>query len=470
MGPNWIHGTQHNPILDVARQTGSSLHSWKEGLNIVDEKGSLLSRSQAKAASDRIWSIINDAFKYSNDFSSSIPPSESLLDYVASRIQEDSASPRGDRTELEGQEAALTEQQLLWVAQLWGPFIGDAVQRQSLKFFWLEECIEGENLFISSTYKSVLNRVAELPLKVAELQLNKKVIQIECVVNGRDGAWTLVETQNGETQYFDEVVITAPLGWLKRNEHAFTPGLSPEMSHAIASISYGHLEKVYVTFPQAFWQRSSEDAVPGSTSGEDHEDYEFDDFTHWMRPTYAPDQNPNSWTQDCVNLAAINGECAQPTLLFYLYGPCSAHITSLLSSHDQRQHHDLLDAFFLPYYSRLPNYCQDSSECSPIGILATRWSTDELAGFGSYSNFQVGLTNADKEIEAMRYGMPERRFWFAGEHTAPFVAIGTTTGAYWSGEGVAQRIIEAYGGTRTDPETFRAATGKGEPRMVEREH
>lgn len=34
--------------------------------------------------------------------------------------------------------------------------------------------------------------------------------------------------------------------------------------------------------------------------------------------------------------------------------------------------------------------------------------------------------------------------WFAGEHTAPFIALGTTTGAYWSGEGVARRIVRAY--------------------------
>lgn len=35
--------------------------------------------------------------------------------------------------------------------------------------------------------------------------------------------------------------------------------------------------------------------------------------------------------------------------------------------------------------------------------------------------------------------------WIAGEHTSPFVALGTVTGAWWSGEGVAGRIVEAYG-------------------------
>lgn len=70
---------------------------------------------------------------------------------------------------------------------------------------------------------------------------------------------------------------------------------------------------------------------------------------------------------------------------------------------------------------------------------------DNLAGNGSYSNFPTGLEQGDKDIEVMREGIPGRGIWFAGEHTSPFVAIGTVTGAYWSGEGVAKRIAEAYG-------------------------
>jgi len=45
----------------------------------------------------------------------------------------------------------------------------------------------------------------------------------------------------------------------------------------------------------------------------------------------------------------------------------------------------------------------------------------------------------------LRKGLPERGVWMAGEHCAPFVALGTVTGAYWSGEGVAKRVGEVYG-------------------------
>lgn len=78
---------------------------------------------------------------------------------------------------------------------------------------------------------------------------------------------------------------------------------------------------------------------------------------------------------------------------------------------------------------------------------------DPLAGNGSYSNFQTGLVEGDKDIEIMREGLPGRGLWFAGEHTAPFVALATVTGAYWSGEGVAKRIADAYGMTGTNRST-----------------
>lgn len=57
----------------------------------------------------------------------------------------------------------------------------------------------------------------------------------------------------------------------------------------------------------------------------------------------------------------------------------------------------------------------------------------------------------DKDIEIMREGLPNRGLWFAGEHTAPFVALGTVTGAYWSGECVAKRIVDTYKSSGPNP-------------------
>ena len=163
-----------------------------------------------------------------------------------------------------------------------------------------------------------------------------------------------------------------------------------------------------------------------------------------MTPLYARESNSGQWTQEAISFAALPSDCAHPTLLFYIYDACSQHIGHLSKVTPP----DLLDsailAFFEPYYSRLPNYSADDQACKPTAVLATNWVNDEFAGYGSYSNFQVGLEEADRDLEAIREGMPERGVWLAGEHTAPFVATGTVTGAYWSGELVAKRIAKAY--------------------------
>lgn len=113
-----------------------------------------------------------------------------------------------------------------------------------------------------------------------------------------------------------------------------------------------------------------------------------------------------------------------------------------------KQYYARLNDFFAPYYSRLPNYHPSSTDCKPASILATNWQNDEFSGWGSYTTFQTSRASdkvrLDRDIEALREGCPERRIWFAGEHTSPFVALGTTTGAYWSGQGVAYRIAEVY--------------------------
>lgn len=53
-----------------------------------------------------------------------------------------------------------------------------------------------------------------------------------------------VSTSKGRDYEFDEVVLTAPLGWVKKNLDAFEPRLPLRLEKAIKNIGYGALEKV----------------------------------------------------------------------------------------------------------------------------------------------------------------------------------------------------------------------------------
>ncbi|KAL9075081.1 MAG: hypothetical protein Q9157_004122 [Trypethelium eluteriae] len=459
-GPNWIHGTDDNPILDLAKETNTRLHGWEEREAMFNPNGHLLPFPYAKELSESFWEIIMDAFKYSNDHGTTIPSSQSLWDFIQEKAE-------GLFRDLPKEEAIRKREDLLRVSEMWGAFIGGTVQQQSLKFFWLEECIEGENPFCAETYYKILHRIAEPVKKANVIRYNRIVTSIDC-----DGSahrpQVSVETADGQMDTFDEVVVTAPLGWLKRNTEVFKPALPGRLHRAINSVGYGNLDKVYITFPRAFWDVPLEGEA-SMTHDHAHDDplktapnttattaplhqstdpsapisSHFAGFMEWGTPTYAPG-NPKQWSQEGINLAALPESCAHPTLLFYIFGPCALHIASIAASTPQSELTAALAKFFQPYYSRLPNYDIRSSDCKPLEALATAWANDEFAGYGSYSNFPVGLEEADKDVEVMREGTPERGLWFAGEHTAPFVALGTVTGAWWSGEGVAKRIARLY--------------------------
>lgn len=431
MGPNWIHGTKDNPMLDLAKQTGTMVGSWDNGSYAFDEFGDVL--EEGEQLSDTMWEIVQDAFKHSNKLSGEIHDKESLHDFFQEKVIE--KIPETD----EGYEKK--RRTVLHMSDLWGAFVGSPTTRQSLKFFWLEECLEGENLFCAGTYEKILDKIAKPALAKADIKFKKRAEGISYRSDPLDHV--KINLSDGSVLEVDEVVVTSPLGWLKKNLSAFEPPLPIRLTKAIESIGYGCLEKVYITFPKAFWLATGDD-----------EKHKVKGFVQWLSPNYAPDSNPKKWAQEVVELASLNPETSHPTLLFYIYGEQSEYLTGKvgeLSSEKDRE--KFLFAFFKPYYSRLPHYSDSSPDCQPTGCLTTDWLHDDLAGNGSYSNFQVGLEDGDGDIKAMRQGLPEMGLWFAGEHTAPFVALGTATGAYWSGESVGRRIAEGYGMARNESST-----------------
>ena len=140
-GPNWIHGTTNNPILDLAKETGTAFSTGDIGMSMLDEAGRLLPRAQAEAYSTTMWAIVEAAFHHSNDHCATIDPRESLWDFfqkeVVKRIPDSKPGFQRDRDVV------------FKIVESWGAFVGSHVFKQSLKYFWLEECIEGGGFEVS---------------------------------------------------------------------------------------------------------------------------------------------------------------------------------------------------------------------------------------------------------------------------------------------------------------------------------
>ena len=303
----------------------------------------------------------------------------------------------------------------------------------------------GATLFVASSYKKMLEDIAQPVLDAAEVHFSTEVTQVKNLeLMSQEQPSIQVTTAKGDTSIFDQVIVSSPLGYLQQHKQIFSPPIPPALSRAIDAIHYGHLEKVYIAFPSAWWETPEE---ASNWEG-----------PIWTAPAYAPETNPEGWVQQCIVYSGFPEPARQPVLLFYIFGANAAHITSLLAGHDRSspQYTNILTSFFHPYYSKLPNFQPDSAICKPSGFLATDWTHDRLAGNGSYTNYQVGLEDGKAALDTIRAGMGlDRGVWLAGEHGAPYIALGTVVGAYWSGERVARQICAQYGlpgGEDLDPD------------------
>jgi hypothetical protein len=225
-------------MLDLAKETNTTTMDWDGRQSIFDHLGKQMPEKDANENTELVWEIIESAMRYSNEESATIPAERSLYDYFEEKVQ--TMIPG----EMEGDEDVKKRREtVLKMAEMWGAFVGSPIQSQSLKFFWMEECIDGENLFVAGTYHKILDRIAEPALRGADVRFGHKVKKI--VSNGtKEEPRVEVELDGKETLAVDEVVMTAPLGWLKRNHDAFVPELPGRLKQAINSIGYGNLDKV----------------------------------------------------------------------------------------------------------------------------------------------------------------------------------------------------------------------------------
>lgn len=192
----------------------------------------------------------------------------------------------------------------------------------------------------------------------------------------------------------DAVVVTVPLGVLKKNKIEFQPPLSERKTGSIHRLGFGNLNKVIMMFDHAFW------------------DTNVDIFGH------------------------INGsqEMRGENFMFYSYADIAggAQLTALSSGNAAYEHEKkspkelarkmlrILRNIFEPQGIRVP---------PPYHVICTAWGNDPLA-HGAYSSMPVGSIGGD-DYDILGESVGGRLF-FAGEATnRRFPA--TMHGAFYTG-------------------------------------
>ena len=110
--------------------------------SVYDQAGNLLSTEDGRECSDLMWAVIEEAFTYSDQDAGSIPQNQSLLDFFKLKLNEKNIPD-------------VIAARVLELCQSWGDYIGGDIDRQSLKYLWLEETIDGGTPLPSTCFSTL---------------------------------------------------------------------------------------------------------------------------------------------------------------------------------------------------------------------------------------------------------------------------------------------------------------------------
>ncbi|WDD97250.1 flavin monoamine oxidase family protein [Thalassomonas actiniarum] len=369
LGASWIHGIQGNPVHSLAQSLNVPLYEWDYDNQVTyDARGNIDNQIDAKVerAND---AMVNTAYVLST-FNSDATIQDAL-----------------DRARQSGDLDDLTEPEINYMvhSNIEQEAAADA-DKVTIAGLFDNEAFDGPDVLFPQGYDALVSALGQ----DLDIQLNTYVNAINY-----QEEQLVVTTNQGEFSA-DYVVVTVPLGVLKKDVITFTPELPQEKQAAIQALDMGVMNKVYLRFSEVFWDNSVENI--GQVS---------EPKGHW-----------SYW----LNLANVS---QQPVLLAFNVGSYGTEI----EAYSDDEIVDLAMTELRKFYG------QDIPQ--PLDHIITRWSRDPFS-FGSYSYVPQGATNDMREDLAAPVA---GKLFFAGEATHSEYPS-TVHGAYLSGERAAMSIIE----------------------------
>jgi monoamine oxidase len=193
----------------------------------------------------------------------------------------------------------------------------------------------------------------------------------------------------------DYVVLTVPLGYLKKNLIKFSPDLLIRKKEAIEKLGFFKMNKIFVEFEEQFWPDL--------------------DFIIFLVPPFIFDF--------AANMNKVYKNQNRNLLIFFIYEDMFNLIKNKKDSEIQEMLLQTLRSTFPQYETKM----------KIKKYLKTNWDDDPYT-YGAFTEV------AGHEYLRRRFEEPEGRLIFAGEHTSPkFNAF--VYGAYLSGIRAAKQII-----------------------------
>jgi monoamine oxidase len=266
----------------------------------------------------------------------------------------------------------------------------DLAERQSLRWMWNE--IEYDGHYFGDVPVGGYRRLVEAMAAGVDLRLGVDVAEVACSPDG-----VRVRRGDGTTEEGSHVVVTVPLGVLKRDALRFSPALPADRLAAIERLGFGRYEKVALRFDEPFWR----------TAGLPH--------------AMIFPRDPEAHAVWVIGQDAFD---AGPVLVFHVFHSAAGHVLDGTADDAAQWALDLLAK------------ATGSPPPTPAAVAVTSWAHDPYSG-GAYAHIPPGASPADADLLGNPVG---GRLLFAGEHTQS-ARMAYADGAMTSGIREAKRLL-----------------------------
>ena len=367
LGASWIHGIRGNPITRLAKRFSLPLYQWDYDNEITVDLLGLDARAMDRF--DAMAAALLE-FAYKNRAQSSTIPVVDAIEFI---------SRKNLGSHLASEEIAFLTTSLIELE-----YAADA-ESLSLAGAFEGSGFDGPDVVLPGGYDQIASNLAtgldiRLGTIVEKISYSEKGVSVEA---------------DGIAIDADFAICTLPLGVLKTGTPEFDPPLPVVKRQAVEMLGMGVLNKIYLTFPTAFWQT---------------------DILNFNRISKTPREFAY-W----INLHPSTGHAILCALNSGKFGE------ELEGLNEQERGEIAYDALQSMFGRDIP---------SPIASLSSAWQSDTFAR-GSYSYLSVGTGTTER---IMLSAPLKDRVYFAGEATS-VDNPSTVHGAYLSGLKAAQDLI-----------------------------
>ncbi|KAM4702918.1 peroxisomal N(1)-acetyl-spermine/spermidine oxidase-like [Rhinophrynus dorsalis] len=432
IGAQWIHGpSPENPTFELASQYDllgpEALRKENQQIEIEGYPSFSVSYSSlGKPINPEVMESVTEMFSsWLNKSKQFVQGEVDIKDSVGGFLRQEIERifQKWDRESVE-QKMAIVNTLLKLECCISGTHSMDYV---SLGSFGEYKMLPGLDCTFPGGYESLISRMkSSLPNNTVMLNKAVKTINWKGSFQGSDSCMypVQVECEDGDVFVADHVIVTVPLGFLKKQARDFLhPPLPSHKLEAIQNMGFGTNNKIMLEFDEPFWDPECK-SIQLVWEGES--------------PLAAPQINlQKEWVKKLAGFVVLQ----PPEQL--------GHVLSGFIAGEESEFMETLtdDEILTTMTALLRQFTGNPELPAPISVLRSRWHSQPYTR-GSYSYVAVGSSGEDVDILAQP--LPEEgdlakplQVLFAGEATHR-IFYSTTHGALMSGRREAERLIAHY--------------------------